>query len=140
MKRIILAVFLLFNFQFALAHVVDDIENGVSVNQAVQNAVDACERGSHCHSPEEIASALQAAGIPAVDTATAMSNAGISDSVNITATAYGMETDALIIALADVPIGGVGTGYEGGYSGAGGGGGGGGTGVSDLHLQGVLNA
>ena len=126
MKRIILAVFLLLNFQFVLAHVADDIEDGVSVDQAVQNAIDTCEAGQHCHTSEEIASALRAAGIPAVDTAKAMYNAGIPDAVNVTATAYDMQTDALVIALADTPHGDKWKNY-----GVGGGGGGGGQATSN---------
>jgi hypothetical protein len=133
MKRIILTIFLLLNFQFALAHVADDIKEGVGVEQAIQNALDACEGGKHCHPPAEIASALQAAGVSATDAATALSNAGIPDAVNITAEAYGIETAELIIALADASLcnrGGTGYGCEGNF-GVGGGGGAGGGAVSN---------
>lgn len=121
MKRIILAVFLLFNFQFALADIASDIEAGLGVDQAVQNAIDAGE------SPAAIASALQSAGISAFDAVIAMTGAGIENAISITAAAFGMEPAALVALLADVPIGGLDTGTVfGGAPGLGGGGGGGG--------------
>ena len=152
-KKLLLVFFLIFPFQGTLAEVATDLADGLSVEQAVQNAIDAGE------TPEAIAAALQAAGIStdatvaalvgaglsassiaaamqsigvsAEATANALVNAGIlfDEAVSATATAYGVDPAGLAAAL--TPAGGTpGTGPGAGSAGVGGGGGGGGGGTS----------
>ncbi len=126
-KRLVLILFLFLPYQFAVADIASDLADGLTVDQAVQNAFDAGETS------EAIAAALQAAGVTAEDAAAALINAGVpfGDAISATAKTYGVESAGLAASLAPGgrgPAGGTGTGSTG--VGGGGGGGGGGESVS----------
>ena len=116
MKRIILVVFLLFGFQFAMADIASDIADGLSAEQAAQNA--------------------QAAGLTAEEIAAQLVAAGITNTGTIVSalTAAGFTgTDLASVAAAAVSIASASSGSPGysGSTGSGGGGGGGGAAVSN---------
>ena len=126
-KRLALILILFLPCQFAVADIASDLANlatnGLTVDQAVQNAI-----AAGVETPLAIAEALEFAEIAAEVTATALINAGILYGVAIdtTAEAYGIDSAGLAALLARgglVP--GTGTGGTKGVGGGGGGGGGG---------------
>ncbi|RKZ71312.1 MAG: hypothetical protein DRQ48_03980 [Gammaproteobacteria bacterium] len=113
MKRIIFAVFLLFNFQFALADIASDMAAGKTAAEAAQIA--------------------QTAGLSATEIAAQLVAAGVTDfgaiiSALTSAGLTGPDVTAVVAATPGVTGSSGAGGAGGGGGGAGGGGGGGGGG------------